>query len=115
LYGIARSYNLTPADLLAWNNLTVTEPLKPGQLLRLSPPEKMLSPQAENHTAAPHSAAEAETNKTSAGFIVYEVKPADTLYSIARQHGVTIKELMEWNGKKDFAVAPGEKLKIASK
>jgi membrane-bound lytic murein transglycosylase D len=115
LYGIARSYNLTPADLLAWNNLTVTEPLKPGQLLRLSPPEKMHSPQAENHTAAPHSAAEVETNKTSAGFIVYEVKPADTLYSIARQHGVTIKELMEWNGKKDFAVTPGEKLKIAPK
>lgn len=44
--------------------------------------------------------------------IVHEVKPSDTLYSVARQYGVTIQELMEWNGKKDFNLSLGEKLRI---
>ena len=44
--------------------------------------------------------------------IEHEVKNTDTLYSIARKYGVTIKDLMEWNDKKDFNLAIGEKLKI---
>ena len=44
--------------------------------------------------------------------VFHEVKTSDTLYSIARQYSVTIKEIMEWNGKKDFSLSVGEKLKI---
>lgn len=44
--------------------------------------------------------------------VMHEVKPSDTLYSVARQYGVTIQDLMEWNQKKDFSLAIGEKLKI---
>ncbi|MGE0588017.1 MAG: LysM peptidoglycan-binding domain-containing protein [Cyclobacteriaceae bacterium] len=44
--------------------------------------------------------------------ILHEVKMSDTLYSVSRQYGVTIKELMEWNSKKDFNLSVGEKLKI---
>ncbi len=43
---------------------------------------------------------------------IHEVKSSDTLYSVARQYGVTIKELMEWNEKKEFTLSVGEKLKI---
>jgi membrane-bound lytic murein transglycosylase D len=45
---------------------------------------------------------------------VHEVKPSDTLYSVARQYGVTIKELMDWNDKKDFSLTVGEKLRVRS-
>lgn len=51
----------------------------------------------------------------STGSLIHEVKASDTLYSVARQYGVTIRELMEWNGKKDFGLAVGEKLKVASR
>jgi hypothetical protein len=44
--------------------------------------------------------------------VFHEVKPSDTLYGVARHYGVTIKELMEWNDKKDFSLEVGEKLKI---
>ncbi|HRW99526.1 MAG TPA: LysM peptidoglycan-binding domain-containing protein [Cyclobacteriaceae bacterium] len=44
--------------------------------------------------------------------ILHEVKTSDTLYSVSRQYGVTIKQLMEWNSKKDFNLSVGEKLKI---
>lgn len=46
---------------------------------------------------------------------VHEVKQTDTLYSVARQYGVTIREIMEWNGKKDFSLAVGEKLRVAGR
>jgi membrane-bound lytic murein transglycosylase D len=46
------------------------------------------------------------------GAEIHEVKSTDTLYSVARQYGVTIKELMDWNGKKDFTLSVGEKLKV---
>ena len=42
----------------------------------------------------------------------HEVKSSDTLYSVARQYNVTIKDLMEWNDKKDFALSVGEKLRV---
>ncbi len=45
---------------------------------------------------------------------VHEVKSTDTLYGVARQYGVTIKELMEWNNKKDFSLSVGEKLRVRS-
>jgi membrane-bound lytic murein transglycosylase D len=53
--------------------------------------------------------------ETAVQEVTYEVKSTDTLYSIAREHNVTIKELMDWNNKKDFALQPGEKLKIVKK
>lgn len=45
----------------------------------------------------------------------HEVKASDTLYSVARQYGVTIREIMEWNGKKDFNLSVGEKLRVAGR
>ncbi len=45
----------------------------------------------------------------------HEVKSTDTLYSVARQYGVTIKELMQWNDKKYFSLSVGEKLKVSSR
>ena len=47
--------------------------------------------------------------------IIHEVKPSDTLYSVARQYNVTIQELMDWNNKSDFSLAVGERLKVKSK
>ena len=45
---------------------------------------------------------------------LHEVKSSDTLYSVSRQYGVTIKELMDWNEKKNFSLVVGEKLKVHS-
>jgi membrane-bound lytic murein transglycosylase D len=97
LYGIAHLYNVGVMDLVAWNNLNLQDGIKPGQVLKLSE----LQPIDENLLG-----------RTS---IEHEVKNTDTLYGIARKYGVTIKDLMEWNNKKDFSLAIGEKIKIRSK
>jgi len=93
LYSIARHYQLNVMDIVQWNNLKVEEGIKPGQVLNL---------QATEAKELSHE-------------ILHVVKPSDTMYSVARQYGVTIKELMDWNKKKDFSLVVGENLKIFKK
>jgi membrane-bound lytic murein transglycosylase D len=77
--------------------LNINDGIRPGQILKLSESQPV-----ENDLVG----------RTS---IEHEVRNSDTLYSIARKYGVTIKDLMEWNNKKDFTLAVGEKLKIQGK
>jgi membrane-bound lytic murein transglycosylase D len=96
LYGIARQYDVGVMELVAWNGLDLQQGIKPGQTLRLTSPEETV-----------------KTSETAATMnVVHEVKATDTVYSIARKYGVTIKDLMEWNNKQDFNLAVGEKLRI---
>jgi len=104
LYGIAHQYNLGVMDLVNWNHLNLQDGIKPGQILRLLPDESMTADATDVTPVA-----------QEVGEIIHEVKASDTLYSVARKYGVTIKELMEWNGKKDFSVTIGEKIKILRK
>ncbi|GCC52897.1 hypothetical protein SanaruYs_31370 [Chryseotalea sanaruensis] len=93
LTAIARSYNVSLHDLIRWNQLGDNREIEAGQRLRLT----------ENTDLS-----EIPLQQTT----VHEVKASDTLYSIARQYGITIKNLMEWNGKKDFTLSIGEKLTV---
>jgi len=100
LYAIAKQYNVAVMDLVNWNKLNLQEGIKPGQVIKLvdSQPVEVETPVA-----------------TPVKEIEHEVKSTDTLYSIARKYNVTIKELMEWNNKKDFTLSIGERLKIKSR
>lgn len=100
LYAIAKQYNLGVMDLVNWNKLNLQEGIKPGQVIKLVDSQPV---EVETPVAAP------------AKEIEHEVKSTDTLYSIARKYNVTIKELMEWNNKKDFTLSIGERLKIKSR
>ena len=99
LYSIARQYNIQVTDLLTWNNLTIQNGLKPGQILKVVENEPLETERTEVKTPQPL-------------LITHEVKASDTLYSVARQYGVTIKDIMDWNHKKDFSLSRGEKLEI---
>jgi membrane-bound lytic murein transglycosylase D len=94
LYSIAKRYQLDIMKLVEWNGLSLSEGIKPGQVLSLHVP-------AKNIVAEPASTE-----------VIHTVKSSDTLYSVARTYGVTIKDLMEWNQKKDFSLTVGEKLRI---
>ena len=104
LYAISKNYGVNVTDLLSWNQLDINAGLKPGQYLRVVAPPVI----SNSETTIIES-------KTTPTFIVYEVKPSDTLYSVAREYNVTIKELMDWNQKETFSLAQGEKLKILTR
>ncbi|QIL75789.1 LysM peptidoglycan-binding domain-containing protein [Hymenobacter sp. HDW8] len=123
LYSIARRYGLRPADLAAWNNLPPTAALSLGQVLRVVPTAAAPAPQpatpAAPSPATPQptttpakSATTATPTPATAGLIRHTVAAGESMYAISRKYGVTIKQIMEWNGKPDFNVRPGEVLTI---
>ena len=91
LSAISRLYGIDVEKLQLLNNLVGTT-IQPGQKLKLT-----------------EQTSQAATVKN---VLWHEVKPGQTLYAIARQYGVTIKEICDWNDKKDFDVKPGDKIKI---
>ncbi|MGB3779474.1 MAG: LysM peptidoglycan-binding domain-containing protein [Tunicatimonas sp.] len=94
LYGIARRYQLSATQLAKYNALKVSEPLRVGQTLYLTPLEE----QAQR--------------ATQQALVMHQVQAGETMFQIARQHGVTIQNLMEWNNKSGFDLAAGEQLKV---
>jgi len=50
--------------------------------------------------------------KVTAGSILYEIKPGDTLYKIAKEFNTTIELIMRMNNLKDERVYPGKKIKV---
>lgn len=93
LTAIARVYNVSVDNLMKWNHLGDNRELTPGQRLRLTENKEISTVPVQK-------------------VLVHEVKSNDTLHGIARQYGITIKNLMDWNGKKDFNLAIGEKLTV---
>jgi membrane-bound lytic murein transglycosylase D len=94
LYGIARRYQLSATQLAQYNSLEVSEPLRVGQTLYLTPPEEQAKRAMQQ------------------ALVMHEVQAGETMFQIARQHGVTIQNLMEWNNKSGFDLAAGEQLKV---
>jgi len=101
-YSIAKAYSMKVMDLLNQNNLTVNDALRPGQILKV------------NATWEP-AAGVIEDPAANTQLIIHEVTQSDSLYSVARKYGVTIKDLLEWNEKKDLTLSVGEKLRVMQK
>jgi membrane-bound lytic murein transglycosylase D len=102
-YSIAKIYQVSVVDLIEWNKLTAQSKLYTGQQLSLFVRKSTKTVHAES------------TSIPVVDEMYYIVKDSDTLYAIARQYGVTIKDLMTWNDKKELTVKEGEKLKIRKK
>jgi membrane-bound lytic murein transglycosylase D len=102
LYGIAQHHQVSVMDLVTWNNLNLQQGIKSGQVLMVAGQKPEIETQLTASVPQPVKSSEIE----------HVVKSTDTLYSIARKYSVTIKDLMEWNGKKEFSVSVGEKLTI---
>jgi len=98
LYNIAKQRNVTVMQLVDWNKLQLNEPLSVGQTLRLS---NSNIDEVASEQSLPVQVTE-----------FHEVQGSDTLYSVAKRYGITIKELMEWNGKTDFSIHVGERLRV---
>jgi len=93
IWSIAHAHNLSTRDLLAWNGLTPNSVIRPGQTLKF-----------ETHAT---TSADRQTVSN------YEVKHGDSLYNIARQFRVQVKDLLAWNDLSSRAtIKPGQQLKI---
>lgn len=92
LSGIASRLGVSTKDLQQWNNLRGSR-LKIGQSL----------------TVGAGSSAQRLANNSDS--IIYRVRKGDSLSSIARRHGVNIKDVMRWNHDTDN-LQPGDQLTL---
>jgi membrane-bound lytic murein transglycosylase D len=106
LYSIAKVYGIAVTDLLKWNEISINTGLSIGQKLFTNEPINLQKVHADQSIEVLASKSEEK---------LHRVGDADTLYSIARQYGVTIKDLMDWNQRKDLTIKPGETLKVLKK
>lgn len=90
--GIASRLGVTTRDLQQWNNLRGSG-LKVGQNLVIG---------------AGSSAQRLANNSDS---ITYRVRKGDSLSSIAKRHGVNIRDVMRWNSDTDN-LRPGDQLTL---
>ncbi|MDO7876501.1 LysM peptidoglycan-binding domain-containing protein [Hymenobacter sp. ASUV-10] len=135
VYGLARQYEIKPADLLAWNNLPPNAGLSVGQLVRLRPAAEAApapvvpaappaatkpTPAASKPAAALRLATTAPnpalyvppTPKKAAASSQHTVVAGETLYSISRLYEVKVESLKVWNNNHVDAVKVGEVLRV---
>lgn len=89
LYRIAVNNGVSVNDIKQANNLN-SNMIYPNQVLKLGK-------------------AEAKTSNSSK---TYTVKAGDTLYRIATNNGVSVSQLMTWNGLKSDLIFPGQQFSV---
>jgi len=122
---IARRLRVSRTDLAEANYLSARARVLPGQRLVVprAPSAALLA--SRGSSAAGDTVATTSTPDTRAGRTtgaeraepvrtVYRVRQGDTLYAIARRHGVSVDDLRKWNRLKGSALSIGDRLEILS-
>lgn len=112
LSGVAQTYATSVQAISSANKLRSKSKLYPGQYL-LIPVIAVEEPGPRLAQYIADAAKSADANAASSRrSISYKVRRGDTLSSIARKHGVSVKQVMGWNRKKSSRIYVGERLRI---
>jgi len=107
VYSISRLYQISQEELMRYNRIADASKLQAGMRLAI-PPKASSSPAVVNSPVVTSPAP-----SPSSAYSTYTVSKSDTLYSIARSHGVTLQALRDINGfSKNYVLKAGEKIKI---
>jgi membrane-bound lytic murein transglycosylase D len=94
LSGIANKYRVSLDSVLAWNHLSKSTILKPGQRIII---RSVTSPQLVSGASGPK--------------ISYQVKRGDSLYRISQQFKIAMRDIVKWNNLKNKnRLLPGQTL-----
>jgi len=99
LASISRRFGVSQQNLINWNDLRSSK-IVIGQRLYLQDPSKKNAKKNEPLV-----------NNTSGSS--YEIKQGDNLWEIARNHNVTVQQLLEWNPGLEKKIYPGMKIKVS--
>jgi membrane-bound lytic murein transglycosylase D len=94
LYDIARLHGVSISSLKTANHLR-TSRIHPGDVLQI-----------------PRRSAAEEMTRATDGEVTYRVRRGDTLYDIARRHGVSVSEIQRINNLPGSRIHPGDVLRI---
>ncbi|WP_233170337.1 LysM peptidoglycan-binding domain-containing protein [Aquitalea sp. ASV15] len=119
LFNIARRYNVSVADLKAFNNLT-DNTVKLGQVIKVKGNPLAANTMLAEAVPAPSAQDEALVKVSSSiapasGAVPaeYVVQRGDTVYSIARRFGVNHADIQRWNDANQLTrLQPGQRVRI---
>ena len=95
LFAIAKKFSTTVAAIREMNEMGNSSNIKVGQKLKI-----------------PGGGASSAPSSPKVEEITHVVKKGEGLWDISRQYGVTIEDIVKWNGLKDTKIKVNEKLKI---
>jgi len=99
LSGVGKRYNVPVDMIVQWNDIDDVRSIRAGRKLALYPDGKS-------------DAAAADISEEEATVRYYKVRHGDSLWSIARKHQVSAKEIKRWNSLDNNLLHPGTKLVI---
>ena len=102
---IAATHGISETRLRQVNGLGRYSRVKPGHELLVPAEGAKIEKEPLPLFRSPYSTPTGPT-------IVYRVKPGDSLWAIARRHGVRVSELRAWNGISGNSLRPGQRLLI---
>lgn len=98
LYAVAQDNGIQLQSLLDYNQFTEDAEIAPGTKLYLK------------ETTGPFAANRTTPASSGSNEIIYEVRPKDGLYSVAKKHSVTVQQLKEWNNLSTNELKVGQQL-----
>lgn len=124
LYAIGRQYGLSISDLRKWNDLNNVNELSPCMRIATAQPEQVLpvTNPAPNTASQPATTTPAQpSTPTFDGLVekgievpgVIVVKRGETLYQIAKDNGLNVNQLRNWNKLPSDVLTPGQLLYTA--
>jgi len=122
---VAHKYGVSVSDITTWN-LVGKKGLKPGRKLVIYKTEKPIVPkdsalankknESTQQTTDKNQLAENTSSNAPTGITnetTYTVKPGDYFYKIAREHNITVADLLQLNGlNKNAILSAGQVLKL---
>ena len=96
MFSISQAYNVSIEDIKQWNNLTDNS---------LSIGQELVIKKGSSGSAAPL------TTTPSKGLHIVAAK--ETMFSIAKQYGVTIQQIKDWNKLEGNEISIGQELRVA--
>lgn len=111
LGSIARKHHCTVANLKKWNHLK-RETIRPGQKLTIYRSGAPMAQVKSNNDTKSTKGSKSSSGGSKQSVKTHTVKRGETLSSIARKYGCTVKEIKKWNNMKSDKVQAGQKLKI---
>jgi membrane-bound lytic murein transglycosylase D len=110
LTAIARRHRTDVASIMSWNRLRSPHKIRQGTRLVLYPSQRA---KAARSATAIGSVSSAASSSGDARTITYRVRRGDSLYAIARAHGVSVRDLKRWNSlARGRFIHPGDRLSL---
>ncbi len=110
---IANNHGITMAQLVEWNGIK-NNLIHPGQKMIVKKGRGSSSSSSTGSTTKPSTSTNNNTGSSSGtnttGNTYYTVRSGDSVWFIANKYGISMDQLVQWNGIKDNFIYPGQKV-----